>query len=281
MRCFFVTDLHEDISRYEKLFLAIRAECPQHVFVGGDLLAFESERRGGDFLTAFLFPQLRGLRADMGSTVYPNFFVILGNDDPAVNAGTLLRGEQEGLCRYMHKKKAQLGSFSVYGLAFVPPTPFRLKDWERYDVSRHVDPGCLSPEEGTLTVPNEPQEIKWTTIYSELMALAGSDSLERAICLFHSPPHNTLLDRAALDGKIVDGVELDVQIGSIAIRRFIEERQPLLTLHGHVHESTRLTSSWKTRIGRTVCINGAHDGPELALVRFDPHFPDEATRELL
>jgi hypothetical protein len=34
-------------------------------------------------------------------------------------------------------------------------------------------------------------------------------------------------------------------------------------------------------IGRTVCINGAHDGPELALVRFDPEGPGDAMRELL
>jgi len=34
-------------------------------------------------------------------------------------------------------------------------------------------------------------------------------------------------------------------VGSIAVRRFIEERQPLLTLHGHIHESARLTGDWR------------------------------------
>ena len=80
---------------------------------------------------------------------------------------------------------------------------------------------------------------------------------------------------------MVDHVPLDVHVGSIAVRRFIEAKQPLLTLHGHVHESTRLTGEWMTQIGRTTCINGAHDGPELALVRFDPAAPAAATRELL
>jgi len=42
-----------------------------------------------------------------------------------------------------------------------------------------------------------------------------------------------------------------------------------VTLHGHVHESARLTGAWQDRIGRTVCLSAAHDGPELALVRFD------------
>jgi uncharacterized protein len=105
--------------------------------------------------------------------------------------------------------------------------------------------------------------------------------VDDAILLLHTPPADTPLDRAALDGKSVDYVPLDVHVGSIAVRRFIETKQPLLTLHGHVHESTRLTGEWKTQMGRTVCINAAHDGPELALVRFDPHEPAQASRELL
>ena len=96
--------------------------------------------------------------------------------------------------------------------------------------------------------------------------------------LFHTPPHETKLDRAALDGKMVDHVPLDLHVGSIAVRRFIEARQPLLTLHGHIHESARLTGSWRDRIGRTHLFSAAHDGPELALVRFDLEHPEGATR---
>jgi len=70
-------------------------------------------------------------------------------------------------------------------------------------------------------------------------------------------------------------------VGSIAIRRFIEARQPLVTLHGHVHESARLTGSWSDAIGRTVCLSAAHDGPELALVAFDLDAPAQATRRLI
>jgi hypothetical protein len=32
-------------------------------------------------------------------------------------------------------------------------------------------------------------------------------------------------------------------------------------------------------IGRTFCFSAAHDGPELALVRFEPEHPEFATRE--
>jgi Icc-related predicted phosphoesterase len=90
-----------------------------------------------------------------------------------------------------------------------------------------------------------------------------------------------VLDRAALDGRMVDHVPMDVHVGSIAVQRFIAARQPLVTLHGHVHESARLTGAWRATSGRTVMLGAAHDGPELALVRFDPAQPDRATRELI
>jgi Icc-related predicted phosphoesterase len=119
------------------------------------------------------------------------------------------------------------------------------------------------------------------TIREDLDLLAGDADLSRAVFLVHTPPYRTLLDRAALDGRMVDHAPLDVHVGSIALRRFIESRQPLLTLHGHVHESARLTGAWRDRIGRTHAFSAAHDGPELALVRFDPGDLDSASRELL
>jgi Icc-related predicted phosphoesterase len=94
-------------------------------------------------------------------------------------------------------------------------------------------------------------------------------------------PHRSRLDRAALEGKTVDHAPLDVHVGSVAVRRFIEDRQPLLTLHGHIHESTRLTGSRRDRIGRTHCFSAAHGGPELAIVKFELDDLEGATRELL
>ncbi len=105
--------------------------------------------------------------------------------------------------------------------------------------------------------------------------------MQRAVLLFHTPPHETRLDRAALDGRAIDDVPLDVHVGSIAVRRFIEETQPLVTLHGHIHESARLTGGWRDRIGETHLFSAAHDGPELALVQFDLEKPADAERLLL
>jgi uncharacterized protein len=233
-----------------------------------------------DFVHDYLVPAFTRTRDTLG-VHYPDVFVILGNDDPRRCEEDFVAASADGLWHYVHEKKCLLGDFAIYGLGYVPPTPCLLKDWERYDVSRYVPPGCVSPEEGSRTVPSEESEIKWATIQKDLASLVGEDPLERAVLLLHTPPCDTPLDRAALDGKTYEHVPLDVHVGSIALKRFIEERQPLLTLHGHVHESARLSGEWKIRIGRTVSINGAHDGPELALVRFDLESPEAATRDLI
>ena len=206
---------------------------------------------------------------------------MLGNDDARAEEAAILEAATRGAWRYAHSRRLPFGAFEVIGYSYVPPTPFLLKDWERYDVSRYVDPGCVSPEEGHRTVPVPENEMRYATIAHDLAELAAEADPARSIFLFHTPPYDTPLDRAALDGKAVDHAPMDVHVGSIAVRRFIEERQPLLTLHGHVHESARLTGAWRFQLGRTHALGAAHDGPELALVRFDPDAPDEATRALL
>jgi Icc-related predicted phosphoesterase len=254
------------------------------VFLGGDLLprsAFSAIQFGHeDFVHDYLVPAFTRTRDALG-VHYPDIFLILGNDDPRRYEEEFVAAAADGLWHYLHEQKSLFGDFTIYGLAYVPPTPFLPKDWERYDVSRYVPPGCVSPEEGSRTVPTEESEIKWATIQKDLSSLVGEDSLDRAVLLLHTPACDTPLDRAALDGKTYEHVPLDVHVGSIAVKRFIEERQPLLTLHGHIHEAARLSGEWKIQIGRSVCINGAHDGPELALVRFDLTSPEAATRDFL
>lgn len=282
--CFFATDLHGWTDRYGKLLASIIRSRPAAVFLGGDLLprsGFSAMQSGQtDFVHDYLVPAFSRTRDALG-TNYPDIFLILGNDDPRCEEEGFVAAAADGLWHYIHGRKLFLRDFPVYGLAYVPPTPFLLKDWEHYDVSRYVPPGCVSPEEGHRSVAAEESEVKWATIQKDLASLVGDDPVDRAVFLFHTPPSDTPLDHAAQDGKTYEYVPLDVHVGSIAVKRFIEERQPLLTLHGHIHEAARVTGEWKIRIGRTVCINGAHDGPELALVRFDLDSPEAATRDLL
>jgi Icc-related predicted phosphoesterase len=280
-KCLFATDLHGRVDRYEKLFAAIERKTPRAVFLGGDLLPHALVSVGqGDFLDDVVAPGLEKLSARLGRR-FPVIYAILGNDDGRYEEAAVEAIEERGLWKYAHGRRLELDRYSVYGYSFVPPTPFFQKDWERYDVSRYTPPGAISPEEGRYSTDVKIHDVRYATIQDDLFELTGEDDLSEAVILFHAPPHETALDRAALDGKTIDHVPLDVNVGSIAIRRFIESRQPLVTLHGHIHESARLTGAWMDRIGQTTMFNAAHDGTELALIEFRLEEPTLATRVLL
>jgi len=280
--CLFVSDLHGREHRCRKLLDLIEATPVDVVFLGGDLLPADlgGAASPDPFVEGFLEPEIGAIRRRLGPKM-PKILIIPGNDDPRCREAAFLRAERRGAWTWMHRRRMEIAGYGVYGYACVPPTPFQLKDWERYDVSRYVDPGCVSPEEGVRTVPVTADAARYRTIAADLEALVGEVSMERAVFLFHSPPYRSQLDRAGLDGQTVDHVPIDVHVGSIAIQRFVERCQPMLTMHGHVHESPRLTGRWMDRIGRTVMLSAAHDGPELAVVRFDLEDVENATRELV
>lgn len=276
--CLFVSDLHGKMSRYEALFKIIKKEKPDFVFLGGDLLPHRSIQNKNDsgefnFITDFLIKKFSGLKEKM-ECKYPEVFLIPGNDDQKIVFDTLAEGEKNDLWRNLHNRCVVIGKYRFYGYACVPPTPFRIKDWERFDVSKETDPACIAPSNGyhSAKPDHDPEN---DTIREDIENLVQDDDLEFGIFLFHSPPFRTFIDQAEIGSGNV------LPVGSKAIRNFIAEKQPYLTMHGHIHESVRLTGEWKQSIGRTFTFSAAHDGPELAVVRFILHVPLWATRLLV
>ena len=284
--CFLVSDLHGSARRYRALWQAAATERPCAIFMAGDLLpgglahGATGHEVEGDFIEDFLADGFLTLRETLGDGA-PRVLLVPGNDDPAGCLPAFARAEARGAWEQIHGRRTTLHGRPVFGYACVPPSPFLLKDWERYDVSRFVDPGAVSPEEGWRSQPMAAHELRWRTIARELDELIGDQGLGHALLLLHTPPYATDLDRADLAGRMIDYVPLDPHVGSIAVRRLIQSRQPWLTLHGHVHESSRLTGHWKAKLGGTVMLSGAHEDPALNLVRFDLDTPWDATRELL
>ena len=100
-----------------------------------------------------------------------------------------------------------------------------------------------------------PRDIPEAELADRIEAmLADVDDMTAAIFNFHVPPYDSSLDVAP---------ELDVSVhppavvpgattaaGSRAVRAAIEQHQPMLALHGHIHESRGIV-----QIGRTVCVN--------------------------
>ncbi len=100
-----------------------------------------------------------------------------------------------------------------------------------------------------------PRDITEDELYSKIDSMAQKvQNRESAIFNLHCPPIDTMLDRCTkLDTsfdppKPIAGV--DAAGGSSAVKKAIETYQPVLSLHGHIHESRGVD-----KIGRTVCLN--------------------------
>jgi uncharacterized protein len=281
VKCIFVSDIHGQIPRYERLFQIIRDEQPDTVLFGGDLLPLHVSHHNSmqEFIDKQILSPIKEIQTHTNNNT--RFFLILGNDDPRIYEKEFIKADEKGLLSYIHNKTISFKELHITGYSYVPPTPFLLKDWERYDVSQFVDVGAVSPERGRRTVDVSLDDIKYSTIAEDLANLTKNSPVRKTIFLFHSPPYNSCLDRADLYGKKVDHAPVDVHVGSIAIQQFIKEKHPLLTLHGHVHESARITGWWREKVGRTYSFSAAHDGPELAVVRFDTDHLENATREII
>ncbi len=81
------------------------------------------------------------------------------------------------------------------------------------------------------------------------------ENMKNCIFNFHCPPYGTTLDLApkldeTLKPIVSGGSFIMEHVGSKSIRKAIEEYQPLLGLHGHIHESRGVDN-----IGRTICLN--------------------------
>jgi Icc-related predicted phosphoesterase len=87
--------------------------------------------------------------------------------------------------------------------------------------------------------------------------LPGSN--QKTILVIHAPPYETALD-CLYDGR---------PVGSRAVRRYIEENQPLMTLHGHIHESPAVSGKYWQKLGQTLCLNPGQNTDRFSAVICD------------
>ena len=279
MKVYFVSDLHGKPERYRKLAVKIADEPPDAVLIGGDLLPNYFVMEPAEFAENYLLPLLTDLRSNLKES-FPSIYYIFGNDDPASALPFFDETPIAGLMKNINMLVIKFSGIEIGGYAYIPPTPFLLKDWEKYDVSRYIPRGALSPEEGIRTVETPANIVRYTTIADDLEALNNEvESMSTSIFLFHAPPCDTNLDKIL--SKDINGNTQVTGVGSVAIRKFIEKHKPAVTLHGHIHESAAISGSWKDKIGGTFCFSAGHTGEELALVSFDTDNPASADRLLL
>jgi hypothetical protein len=136
---------------------------------------------------------------------------------------------------------------------YIPPTLCAVKDWEKWDddnsrsiptdffkgfVSSKLNPMSMAP---VILSPEE----QGNTIESDLEVRShGIEDLD-FVFLAQGPPANTPLDM----------VDADHHVGSTAIKKFIIETAPQVSLHGHAHASPYHSKRYFTKVGKTISIN--------------------------
>jgi uncharacterized protein len=121
---------------------------------------------------------------------------------------------------------------------------------------------------------HSPREMSEELLRAHLEKLVAQlDDPSRAVFNLHVPPIRTSIDTAPvvsadLAPVIQGGAVLMGSAGSEAVRAVIETYQPLISLHGHIHESRGIA-----KLGRTVCVNPGSEYSEGvlhgALLEFD------------
>jgi uncharacterized protein len=149
-------------------------------------------------------------------------FVSPGNDDEIEIDDVIAKSPKVELAE---GKCIDLGGYEMISSGWANPTP-----WHTYREA---------PEE-ELAKMMEPM-------------LGQIKEMSRAIFNFHPPPYGTNLDEApALDEnlQVMHGGKALRHVGSTAVRTAIDKHQPMLSLHGHIHEGKGIT-----RLGKTLAIN--------------------------
>jgi uncharacterized protein len=191
----------------------------------------DDEARDELFETVMLDELGRWIRLadDRAEAAGLSIFAIAGNDDPWVCDKVVASGRRLQPCE---DRVVEVGGHEMIACSLVNPTP-----WD------------------------SPRELDESALYEHLRGLAEQVSdPSQAIFMLHAPPYDSGLDTAReinredLTVVLRNGQPHEIPVGSKAVRQIIEEYQPLLSLHGHIHESRGITT-----IGRTTCVNPGSD----------------------
>jgi hypothetical protein len=233
---------------------------PELLLVGGDALpdADPADPLGSQvrFLLTRVRPLFEAVKARQPDI---RIATILGNHDWLCTYDAMVSLEQAGLIQVIRPDNAtRLVGYDFLGYWFAPPCPYTVKDFERLDF-----PGQPYQFDGGVIWDRRqrrPVRVNGGTYLGQMLSMR--EDLEQMpligtpdwILVAHAPPFQTDLDMLTDVGHV----------GSRSIKDFILQRQPLLSLHGHIHESPRLSGRFWQHLGRTIAVNPGQRDDALA-----------------
>jgi Icc-related predicted phosphoesterase len=282
MRLFFVTDLHGSDVCFRKFLNAAKAYEADVLVLGGDVcgkhivpvIARGMEHHAdlfGEQLVARSDEELKQLVKrvrDAASYPYvcgPDEWEEITSDEADMEA-LFVRLSVESMSRWIELAEERLAGTGVRCLIGAgnddPPeidavlaesTFVENPDWRVVELDGF---SMLSVCDSNPTPWNSPRELSEEEYHRRVTELAETvDDHVRSIFNLHVPPYDSSLDTApVIDAELrvqYAGAEVRMgPVGSTAVREVIERFQPLVGLHGHVHES-----QGATRLGRSLCLN--------------------------
>jgi Icc-related predicted phosphoesterase len=247
MKILYVTDIHGIKWKYDRIYTIAKSLKVDLVVNGGDLLPFKGNLLKQDkFINNFLNDHFSNFNSE---NIY--YISMLANDDLIIFDDLF-----QNTCDKYHyiiniaQKKFKIKKYEFIGMNLVSDLPFALKDRARKDTNDFVFPKQFGNP--VLSTLNGWEKIDdWfsyagtlPTIEDEINRLVKPSNMEKTIYVIHTPPSNLSLD-VCHDGK---------RVGSKAVYNFIKQNQPLISFHGHIHESPEISGKWYQYLNKTLCI---------------------------
>jgi Icc-related predicted phosphoesterase len=283
MRIYFATDIHGSEVCWRKFLNAGRFYQADVLILGGDVtgkavVPVVAAAGGGFRVRQFhgdrVLSSAETLAAetkimDMGFYPYRTTEDELDQiwDDPAAVHDVFLSAMKETLSRWLDLAAERLAGtgirlYAMTGNDDPPELQGLLRD---SPVLTETEDSLIDIGEGVTMIScgysnrtpwHTPRELDDDELERRIeKSAARVDRPERAVFNLHVPPAHTAIDKApALDGSlkpVVKGGAVQMQsVGSEGVRRILERHEPMLGLHGHIHESRGAI-----RLGRTLAIN--------------------------
>jgi Icc-related predicted phosphoesterase len=281
-RICFVTDVHGSERCFRKFLNTAKFYDAQYLILGGDITGktlVPIERGPTGWRAAFNEHQYRDMTDDEMHGVeqlirdagrYP----IKGEHDELVELfseerrdATFRQAVVDGIRRWMDIADERLAGTDVR--CYVTPgnddyweidAPLREAERVEFVEGRRVrlddHHEMITTGYSNITPWRSPRELPEPELGDRIRSMFEDvEDPEHLVAVLHPPPYGTELDQAPMideEFRVLTenaGVKMG-PVGSTAVRDFILEAQPMLSLHGHVHES-----QGAQRLGRTLCIN--------------------------
>jgi len=296
-RVFFITDVHGSTRCFKKFLNAAKFYSASTLVLGGDLtgkvLIPVVEQGDGTYRCRFEGNELSlKNRKEVDDVVsratdaglYTRVMARKEFDEMSANPKSVTAAFNKAMVdrvrEWVHLAEERLGNTEVK--CYISPGNDDLFEVDGVlDSSSYV----INPEERVVTMDgehemitlgyanhtpwNSPREVDEDELARKIESLtAGVKNMKTAIFNVHVPPINTPIDRAPMVDKDLKVVVKSGQVqmtsaGSTACRAAIEKHQPLLGIHGHIHESHGFVT-----IGKTLCANPGSDYGEGVLRGF-------------